>query len=116
MVAFGLILLLVGVGGGVLFSWLLLNNNNVLQLSVPGFQIGLLPITVFAAGALSVLLLWMGLRLTALGARRRAARRAEMKELRTTAAKQSRVEEAATRERSAERAAERPRDLDIDRR
>ena len=86
MVAFGLILLLVGLGGGGWLAWLALQSQTGVTLGATGLQLTVLPITLFAAGALSMLLLWLGVRLVALGAKRRAARRKEMKQLRNAPA------------------------------
>ncbi len=85
MVGFGIVLLIVGVGGGAALAWLLLQHNDLLTLTIPGYQIGVLPITIFVSGAVSMLLLWLGVRVTRHGLRRRRARRAEMRELRHSA-------------------------------
>lgn len=84
MVAFGLILLLVGLGAGGWLAWLALQSEAGVTLGATGFQLTVLPITLFVAGAVSMLLLWLGARLMALGTKRRVARRKELKQLRTT--------------------------------
>lgn len=84
MVAFGLILLLVGLGGGGWLAWLALQSETGVTLGSTGLQLTVLPITLLAAGALSMLLLWLGVRLMALGTKRRVARRKELKQLRTS--------------------------------
>lgn len=82
MVVFGVIVLLVGLGGGAFLAWLALNTEGGLTLGMTGLQITVLPITLFAAGAVSMLLLWLGVRIIGVGARRRRAQRKEMKQLR----------------------------------
>lgn len=84
VVAFGLILLLVGLGGGGWLAWLALQSETGVTLGATGLQLTVLPITLFAAGAVSMLLLWLGVRLMALGTKRRVARRKELKQLRNT--------------------------------
>ncbi len=83
MVALGLLLLLVGVGGGALLVWMSLQTPDTVALGAPGLQLTVMPVTVFAAGAIAMLLLWLGARLMAAGTRRRVAQRRELKELRT---------------------------------
>lgn len=83
MVAFGLILLLIGVGAGGWLAWLALQSETGVTLGATGLQLTVLPITLFVAGAASMLLLWLGVRFMALGTKRRVARRKELKELRT---------------------------------
>ncbi|HMT33634.1 MAG TPA: hypothetical protein PKC73_12170 [Dermatophilaceae bacterium] len=82
MVAVGLVLLLIGVGGGALFAWLALQSSERVGLGADGLlQLTVQPITVFIAGAVAMLLLWMGVRLMAAGAKRKAAQRRELREL-----------------------------------
>ncbi len=83
MVAFGLILLLIGVGAGGWLAWLSLQSETGVTLGATGLQLTVLPITLFIAGAASMLLLWMGLRLMALGTKRKVAARRQLKELRS---------------------------------
>jgi hypothetical protein len=83
VVAFGLILLLIGVGAGGWLAWLALQSETGVTLGATGLQLTVLPITLFVAGAASMLLLWLGVRFMALGTKRRVARRKELKELRT---------------------------------
>lgn len=85
MVVFGLILLLIGLGGGGLLGWLALNSADGVTLEATGVHVTVLPITLFASGAISMLLLWLGVRIMAAGAKRRAARRREMSKLRNAA-------------------------------
>ncbi len=85
MVVFGLILVLVGVGGGGFLAWLALNSEGGITLGMTGLQVTVLPITLFASGAVSMLLLWLGVRAIAAGARRRSSRRKEMRQLRKDA-------------------------------
>lgn len=86
MVAIGLILLLIGLVGGGWLGWLAVQSDTGVTLSMTGLQITILPITLFAAGAVSMLLLWLGVRLMGLGAYRRGARRREMRDLRSAPA------------------------------
>lgn len=90
MLAIGLILILLAVGGGGYLSWLALQTSTGVPLSGGGASFNVLPITLLAAGAAAVLLLAVGFRLTSAGFRRKRAQRRELKELReaggTTAA------------------------------
>jgi len=79
MLAIGLILILVAAGGGAYLGWLAVQSSTPVPLSGGG-----LPITLLAAGAVAVLLLWAGFRLVAVGFRRRRAQRRELKELRSS--------------------------------
>ena len=79
MVALGLVLLLVGLGGGALLTWMALQTPDTVALGAPGLQLTVAPVTVFAAGAVAMLLLWLGARLMAAGTRRRVAQRRELK-------------------------------------
>ena len=81
MVALGLVLLLVGLGGGALLTWMALQTPDTVALGAPGLQLTVAPVTVFAAGAGAMLLLWLGARLMAAGTRRRVAQRRELREL-----------------------------------
>ena len=85
MVAFGLILALVGVGGGALVAWLALQSSTGVTLQGAGMAVTVLPITLFACGVAAAVLLWAGWRLLIIGRRRRRAQREEIKALRTTA-------------------------------
>ena len=85
MVVFGVIVLLLGLGGGAFLAWLALNTEGGVTLGMTGLQITVLPITLFAAGAASMLMLWLGVRIIGAGARRRRAQRQEMKALRQEA-------------------------------
>jgi len=85
VVAFGLILLLIGVGAGGWLAWLALQSETGVTLGATGLQLTVLPITLFVAGAASMLLLWLGVRAIAAGARRRSSRRKEMRQLRKDA-------------------------------
>lgn len=82
MLAIGLILILLAVGGGAYLSWLALQTATSVTLSGGGISFGLLPITLFASGAIAVILLGIGTRLAASGLRRKRAQRRELKELR----------------------------------
>lgn len=86
MVAFGLILALVGIGGGVLIAWLALQSEGGVTLQGAGISVTVLPITLFATGAGALLLLWLGGRLMRTGTRRRRAQREEIERLRTSTA------------------------------
>jgi len=84
MLAIGLILILVAAGGGAYLGWLAVQSSTPVPLSGGGLSFGVLPITLLAAGAVAVLLLWAGFRLVAVGFRRRRAQRRELKELRSS--------------------------------
>ena len=84
MLAIGLILILLALGGGAYLSWLALQTTTSVMLSGGGVSFALLPITLFAAGAVAMILLGVGTRLAAAGLRRKRAQRRELKELRQT--------------------------------
>ena len=84
MLAIGLILILLALGGGAYLSWLALQTTTSVMLSGGGISFALLPITLFAAGAVAMILLGIGTRLAASGLRRKRAQRRELKELRQT--------------------------------
>ena len=75
MVAFGLILLLVGLGGGALVGWLASQNTSGVTLSTAGVSVTVLPITLFASGAVAMLLLWFGAKVMGAGMRRKRRQR-----------------------------------------
>lgn len=83
MVAFGVILLLVGLGAGVSIGWLAWQSTDGITLGGAGLSVTVLPVTLFAAGVGSLLLLWIGARVIGVGARRRRARRDEVRRLRS---------------------------------
>ncbi len=85
MVAVGLILLLLGVGGGGFLTWMSLQSTWMVRLGPDGFQMQVMPITLFAAGAATVLLIWFGIRLVIAGTRRGRAQRKQLKELKSGA-------------------------------
>ena len=82
MLAIGIILILLAVGGGAYLSWLALQSATSVLLSGGGISFALQPITLLAAGAVAMILLWVGTRLVAAGFRRKRVRRRELKELR----------------------------------
>ncbi len=86
MVAVGLILLLLGVGVGGFLTWMSLQSTWMVRLGPNGFQMQVMPITLFAAGAATVLLIWFGTRLVIAGTRRGRAQRKQLKELKSGAA------------------------------
>lgn len=90
MVAFGLILALVGVGGGALVAWLALQSSTGITLQGAGMAVTVLPITLFVAGVAAAVLLWGGWRMFVVGRRRRRAEREEIRQLRTTSAEAQR--------------------------
>ena len=90
MVAFGLILALVGVAGGALVAWLALQSSTGITLQWGGMAVTVLPITLVAAGAAAIVLLWAGWRLFRIGSRRRRAEREEIRALRTSTAEAGR--------------------------
>ena len=84
MLAIGLILIIVAAGGGAYLGWLAVQSSTTVSLSGGGLAFGVLPITLLTAGAVAVLLLWVGFRLVAAGFRRKRAQRQELKELRSS--------------------------------
>lgn len=83
MLALGIILVIVAIGGGGFVGYLSTQSSQTVTIGgTTGITLGVLPITLFAAGAASVLLLWLGFRLSALGFRHKRAQRRELKERR----------------------------------
>ena len=90
MLALGLILVIVAAGGGAYLGWLASHSSTSVTLSGGGLSFAVLPITLLAAGAAAMLLLWLGFRLVGIGFRRRRAQRQELKALRESGATTSR--------------------------
>lgn len=86
MLAIGLILIVLAGAGGAYLTWLMLQNSTGVTLAGGGVTFAVLPITLFLAGAVAMLLLWLGFRLAAVGFRRRRAQRRELKALRDSEA------------------------------
>lgn len=84
MLAVGLILIVLAAGGGAYVAWLALQSSAGVTLAGGGASFVVLPIALFFAGALAMLLLWLGLRLAARGFRRKRAQRRELKALRSS--------------------------------
>lgn len=85
MLAFGIILILVALGGGGYLGFLASRQTTTdvtIGTAATGLQLSMLPVTLFAAGAASVLLLWVGFKLTGMGFRRKRAARRELRDLR----------------------------------
>lgn len=82
MLVIGIILVVVGLGGGALLGYLAAQSTQVVTVSAAGVSVGLLPLTLVVAGAAVVLLVWLGARLGAVGARRKRRQRRELKEKR----------------------------------
>ena len=80
MIVLGLLLILVAVGAAVVLAMAPSATSQVIDLSVLNVKAS--PLAVFIAGALSVILLGLGLALISRGARRSARKRKELKELR----------------------------------
>ncbi|MGI8718265.1 MAG: hypothetical protein ACR2JN_10610 [Lapillicoccus sp.] len=86
MLALGLVLLLLGVGGGAFLVWTTLPSTSSVNLSGAGIALSVTPLVLLLSGVVALLLVWLGLRVTAAGARRRRATRRELKELRQSGA------------------------------
>jgi hypothetical protein len=80
MIVLGLLLILVAVGAAVVLAMAPSATSQVIDLSVLNVKAS--PLAVFIAGALSVILLGLGLALISRGTRRSARKRKELKELR----------------------------------
>ena len=90
MVALGVVLAVVGVGGGALVAWLALQSSTGITLQGAGMAVTVLPITLFASGVAAAVLIWVGWRVFLIGRRRRRAEREEIRQLRTTSAEAER--------------------------
>jgi len=122
MLAIGLILVVIAAGGGAYLGWIAMQSSTSVPLSGGGVSFGVLPITLLAAGAVAVLLLWAGFRLAAVGFRRRRSQRRELKELRSSGGAPSTVRPAVgderaglDRGRSSGRSSDRPTDVGLER-
>lgn len=86
MLAIGIILILVAVGGGGYLGYLAAQTSSdvVVGSTSTTIALSMLPVTLFGSGAVSVIVLWLGWRLTAAGFRRMRAQRRELKGLRAS--------------------------------
>lgn len=86
MLAIGIILILVAVGGGGYLGYLASQTSSdvVIGSTSTAIALSMLPLTLFGAGAASVVLLWLGWKLTGVGFRRTRAQRRELKGLRSS--------------------------------
>ena len=86
MLAIGIILILVAAGGGGYLGYLAsqTSSNVVIGSTHTSIALSMLPLTLFGSGVASVILLWLGWKLTGAGFRRRRAQRRELKGLRAS--------------------------------
>lgn len=86
MLAIGIILILVAAGGGGYLGYLASRTSSdiVIGTSTTGIALSMLPVTLFGSGVASVIVLWLGWKLTGVGFRRKRAQRRELKGLRAS--------------------------------
>ncbi|WP_295696733.1 hypothetical protein [Lapillicoccus sp.] len=86
MLAIGIILILVAAGGGGYLGYLASQTSSdvVIGSTSTGIALSMLPLTLFGSGVASVILLWLGWKLTGVGFRRKRAQRRELKGLRAS--------------------------------
>ncbi|GAB3438840.1 hypothetical protein GCM10027517_11580 [Phycicoccus ginsengisoli] len=89
MLVLGLILVVVAVAAGVLLFLATQSLTNPVTLDAAGFSVGMTPLALIIAGAVVLLVLWLGLALIRGSARRRVRPRREAKE----AQRQAEIEE-----------------------
>ncbi len=86
MLAIGIILILIAAGGGGYLGYLASQTSSdvVIGSTSTGIALSTLPVTLFGSGVASVIVLWLGWKLTGIGFRRKRAQRRELKGLRAT--------------------------------
>lgn len=99
MLAFGLILLLIVAAFIGFVVYTLLDQTAGLPMELGSLELSMTPLQLFAAGAAALALLALALWLVQVGARRRAARAREMRDLRARAAQTERADHTAQPER-----------------
>jgi membrane protein implicated in regulation of membrane protease activity len=80
MILLGILLVAIALGGGALLFVGTSGLESTITVPVLGASVNLPPLALFVAGAVAVLLLWMGWALLRGGARRSARQRREAKE------------------------------------
>lgn len=82
MIALGLLLILLAVGAATVAVTAPAANTQVIEMTALDVQVLASPLTIFLAGAVSVVLLSLGLAMVSKGTRRKASRRKELRTLR----------------------------------
>ena len=82
MIALGVLLILIAAGVAVVLAAAPEATSRLIDLSAVGFTVSASPLALFIAGAVSVLLIGLGLALINAGARRKASSRKELRDLR----------------------------------
>jgi hypothetical protein len=82
MIVFGLLLILLAVGAATVALTAPMATGQVIQMTAVGVTVKASPLAMFLAGAVSVLMLGLGLALISRGTRSKARARKELRELR----------------------------------
>lgn len=82
MIALGVLLILIAAGVAVVLATAPTATLNVIDLGAGNFTVSASPLALFIAGAVSVILIGLGLALINGGARRKASSRKELRDLR----------------------------------
>ncbi|MDQ2755373.1 MAG: hypothetical protein M3Y71_02230 [Actinomycetota bacterium] len=79
MLVVGVILLVIGLGGGALLAYLAAQSDQAVSLTAGAVSVGLAPLALFLAGALAMVLVWLGARLGVVGVRHQRQQRRALK-------------------------------------
>ena len=82
MIALGVLLILIAAGVAVVLAAAPEATSRLIDLSAVGVTVSASPLALFIAGAVSVILIGLGLALINAGARRKASSRKELRDLR----------------------------------
>jgi len=82
MIVLGVLLILVAVGAGGFAVIASTTTTQMIELTALGVKVSVSPLALFVAGALSVVLLGLGLAMTSRGMRRTVSSRRELRQLR----------------------------------
>ncbi len=93
MILLGLIIVLLAIAAGGLLYLATQNLTDPIDLSAGGYQVGATPLALLIAGAVVMLLLWLGLALIRGSLRRKTRRRREAKEAQRQAEHEERIRE-----------------------
>ena len=94
MILFGILLVAIALGGGALLFLGTSSLDDTIKISMLGGSIELPPVALFVAGAVSMLLLWLGWAFLRAGVKRSARQRREAKENARLAEEQRRADAA----------------------
>lgn len=93
MILLGLIIVLLAIAAGGLLYLATQNLTNPVDLEAGGYQVGATPLALLIAGAVVMLLLWLGLAMIRGSLRRKSRRRREAKEAQRQAENEERIRE-----------------------